>query len=142
MPVIGLRFESFEGKREKMLENTPVKINSTPRITEIKEIDIPNVAKNALAFTFEFITSYDPDIGIIKVTGEVLAVEKNYQKILADWKKKKELPTEISTEVLNYLFRRCLLKISNIAEDLQLPPAVGFPKVKQTEKQESTDYVA
>jgi len=140
MPVIGLKFGSFSGKREKELINEKVNINSTPRITEIKETSVPNIAKKVLSFSFEFITAYEPDVGVISVTGDVLFVDDNSSKILSDWKKKKELPADISTEVLNFLFRRCLLKISNIAEDLQLPPPIGFPKVKPTEKQE-TDYV-
>ncbi len=141
MPVIGLKFESFSGSRTKEVVNQPINVNSTPKIKDIKEISLPNIADKAMSFHFEFVTSYDPDIGSIRVTGEIFFVSKDFQKIMSEWKKKKELPADVSTEVLNYLFRRCLLKISNMAEDLQLPPAVNFPRVKAAEKQQEPDYV-
>ena len=140
MPVIGLKFESFTGKRDRDVIKENVKINSAPKIKDIKEISVPEIGKKTLSFSFDFVTTYEPDVGSITVTGEVLFVSDNPSKIVSDWKKKNTLPANISTEVLNFLFRRCLLKISNIAEDLQLPPPIGFPRVKPTEKQE-TDYV-
>lgn len=143
MPVIGLKFESFEGKRTRESVNEQVKINSSPTIKEIKEITVPNLDRKALSFYFEFSTTYEPQLGDIKVMGEVFFVGENNSKILSEWKKKKSLPADISTDILNFLFRRCLLKIATIAEDLQLPPPVGFPKVKPTEPQsQASDYVA
>jgi hypothetical protein len=140
MPIIGLKFDSFEGKREKDATNQSIKINSSPRITDLKEIKVPNLDKKALAFSFEFLTTYEPDIGTIRVTGEVLFLSDAMPKITADWKKKKTLPAEMSADIINYLLRRCLLKVATMAEDLQLPPPLGFPKLKPKE-QEGTDYV-
>ena len=49
--------------------------------------------------------------------------------VIDEYKKSKKLPDEMSLEVLNYLFRHCLLKASNLAEDLQLPPPMPMPKI-------------
>jgi hypothetical protein len=43
----------------------------------------------------------------------------------------------MNVEVLNHLFRQCLLKISNLADDLQLPPPIQLPRVKPKGEQEN-----
>jgi hypothetical protein len=138
MPVIGLKINSYDAKRMKDTFTGEMKINSSPKITEVKEIDVPSVGKKALAFAFEFGTQYGPDIADIKVSGEVIYVnDKEKAEILKGWKKDKKLPDAIGIEVLNHLFRHCLLKVSNIAEDLQLPPPLNFPLVKPKSDQAS-----
>jgi hypothetical protein len=131
MPVIGFAFNSFEGTREKTKASGEIKVNSTPSITGVKELALPNFKEKALGISWEFTTSYEPHIGTLKVTGEVLYMTKDNKPILARWKKDKTLPDEQSVEVLNHLFRRCLLKTANMADDLQLPPPLNFPLVKR-----------
>lgn len=130
MPVIGLSFTSMEAKRGKGTVKEEIKINSTPKITEVKEVKIPTLDKKALSLAFEFTTKYDPDIGEIKIGGDLVYVADKSAAVLKQWKEKKSLPENVSVEVLNHLFRRCLLKISNMAEDLQLPPPIQMPRVK------------
>ena len=139
MPIIGLGFKSMEAKRETGTPKGEIKVNSTPKINQIKEVTIPTLKKKALALTFEFVTKYDPAIAEIKIGGELIFLADNNTKILGQWKKKKSLPESVSVEVLNHLFRRCLLKISNMADDLQLPPPIQLPRVKA--KAENASYV-
>jgi hypothetical protein len=54
--------------------------------------------------------------------------DKN-KAIVDEWEKNKRLPETVSLEVLNYLFRHCLLKASNLADDLQLPPPMPMPRI-------------
>jgi hypothetical protein len=49
------------------------------------------------------------------------------------------LPESVNIEVLNHLFRQCLLKAANMADDLQLPPPLAMPRVAP--KQKETGYV-
>ena len=138
MPVIGLKLNSYDAKRNKDTFTGDMKINSSPKIMSVNEIDVPAVGKKALAFGFEFSTQYGPDIAEIKVKGEVIYVnDKEKAAILKGWKKDKKLPDDIGIEILNHLFRHCLLKVSNIAEDLQLPPPLNFPMVKPKTDQAS-----
>ncbi len=137
MPIIGFKFESLEAKRNNTNFGGEIKINSAPKITKVSEINIPSLKKKALGMGFEFITKYDPEIGEIKVTGEVLYMAENNPQILKGWKSKKDLPEKVNIEVLNHLFRHCLLKISNLADDLQLPPPIQLPKVKPKGEQEN-----
>jgi hypothetical protein len=130
MPVIGLTITSMEARREKGPAQGEIKVNSTPKISDVKEVNVPSLHKKAIAITFEFVTNYEPKIGEVKLTGEVMYLAEKNATILSQWKKKKSLPEKVSIEVLNHLFRRCLLKASNMADDLQLPPPLQLPRVK------------
>ena len=135
MPVIGLSFRGMEAKRNDAAIKGEIKVNSTPKITDVKEVSISALGdKKALSLSFEFLTKYDPDLAEIKINGEVVYMAEKNAPVLSEWKKKKSLPEDISVEVLNQLFRRCLLKIANMAEDLQLPPPMQIPRVKAPEK--------
>lgn len=132
MSIIGLSFDSVEAKRDKgqkMLAE--MKVNSVPRINSIKEVSVPTIGdKKVLSLAFEFVTNYDPKVGEIKISGDLLYTAKDNKALLKQWDKEKKLPEDTSLEVLNYLFRKCLLKVSSIAEDLQLPPPLPMPTIK------------
>jgi hypothetical protein len=130
MPVLGIRIRGLEAKRESGRATSQIRVNSVPKITDVKETNVPMLNKKALSVDFDFLTEYSPSIGNIKMNGEVIYLADENAKILKGWKSKKELPEKIRVEVLNHLFRACLLKIANIADDLQLPPPIGIPRVK------------
>ena len=130
MPVIGLNYTTIEARKEGPMGNTEVKVNSTPMIKNIKEVDIPNLAsKKALAIDFEFFTRYDPAFASIKIEGKLMYLTDKNKEILKEFEKNKKLPDAPSMEILNYLFRNCLLKASILADDLQLPPPMPMPKI-------------
>ncbi len=134
MPVIGFNLCEIEGKRAKEAKEGEIKVNSTPRITEVKETELQALGKKALSMDFEFVTAYDPELGSIKLGGEVMYLAEDNKKALEEWKKSKTLPEDMSIEVLNHIFRHCLIKIANMAEDLQLPPPIQIPRVRPSDK--------
>jgi hypothetical protein len=133
MPIVGLSFSSIEARRKSM-PTSEIKVNSIPKVKEIKEVELAGLDKSGLQLSFEFLTEYVPDIGSIKVEGEMLYVADNNLKILAQWKKDKTLPEDVSVEVLNQLFRKCLLKVSGLAEEIQLPIPIQIPRVAAKKK--------
>ncbi len=66
-------------------------------------------------------TEYEPDIAKIVITGTVLFTAADNKKVLKEWKKSKKLPADITREIQNFLFRRCMIRMINMADDLQLP---------------------
>jgi hypothetical protein len=133
MSVLGIRFRSLEAKREGGKVTPQIKVNSVPKITGVRETNMPMFEKKALSVDFEFLTEYNPNIGSITMSGEVFYVTDKNAQILKLWKSKKELPEEMRIEILNHLFRACLLKIANMADDLQLPPPMAIPRVRSKE---------
>lgn len=136
MAIVGLSFNSVEAKRDKEQRiRAEIKVNSVPRINDMKEVTISSLGdKKVLSMAFEFVTNYDPRVGEIKIGGDLLYMTEDNKKLLKQWSKEKKLPEKPSLEILNYLFRRCLLKVSNIAEDLQLPPPLPMPTIKPKTK--------
>lgn len=127
MPIIGLSFRKMEARREKGQIKGEIKVDSAPDIKGLTETLIPTLNKKAIVMEFDFVTKYHPPIGEIKMSGELVYMAEKNATILSHWKKNKKLPDDVSVEVLNHLFRRCLLKMANIAEDLQLPPPISLP---------------
>ncbi|MBM3304293.1 MAG: hypothetical protein FJY76_04280 [Candidatus Aenigmarchaeota archaeon] len=138
MPIVGLSFNSIEARR-KQLPRGEIKVNSSPKVSDIKEVDMPSLGKKALSLTFEFLTEYQPDIGSIRVEGEMVYMADSNAKILAQWKKDRTLPEDASVEILNQLFRKCLLKVSNFAEELQLPIPIQIPRVMAKAKEKEKE---
>jgi hypothetical protein len=130
MPVIGLNLISIQAKKQSGTSKQEIKVNSTPMITDVKEIELPSLAsKKALSIDFEFVTKYEPAFANINIEGSLMYLSEKNKDIIDGYKKNKKLPEETSLEVLNYLFRHCLLRASNLAEDLQLPPPMPMPKI-------------
>ena len=137
MPIIGMKFDSMQAKRENTPQKGEIKVNSTPRITSAKILTLPSISKKVLALNFDFVTTYSPDIGEVKISGEILYVHEDNPKILKQWQSKKSLPEATNIEILNHLFRQCLLKVANIADDLQLPPPLAIPRVAPKQQKEA-----
>jgi hypothetical protein len=129
MPIIGMSLNAIQGKKEAKQMNQEIKVNSTPVIVEVKEVDVANVNKKAISIKFDFMTKYEPDFGQITIKGTLMYLAEKNKPVLDEWDKSKNLPEDVSLEVYNYIFRRCLLKASIIAEDLQLPVPMPMPKI-------------
>jgi hypothetical protein len=129
MAVIGLNLNSIQAKKQTSVPRQDIKVNSTPMVTGVKEIDLPNFSKKALSIDFEFMTRYEPAFASISIEGSILYLAENNKEVVSEFTKNKKLPEKASMEVLNYLFRHCLLKASILAEDLQLPPPMPMPKI-------------
>ena len=130
MPIIGMGLSMLEAKKEgTRMQQQEVKVNSTPQITGVKEVEVPNLTKKALSMDFEFMTRYEPDFASIAIKGSIMYLAEKNKPIIDEWDKNKRLPDNVSLEVLNYLFRHCLLKASILADDLQLPPPMPMPRV-------------
>jgi len=129
MPVIGCVIKSIIAERKKPVEDR-LDINSTPNITSIEEKEIEVVGKQStLIIGFEFESSYKPDVGSIKLVGELVYATKDGKEILKLWKKEEKLPDNVDVEVKNFLFKKCLTLGINLAEELQLPPPIAFPVI-------------
>lgn len=111
-----------------------IMVNSTPVIKGMseKKLDLPGIDTAILA-DFDFVTTYEPKLGQIKMSGEILFSDVNSKKILDEWKKNKKIMNEVGVPLMNAIFRRCLSRVLWMAEDLQLPPPIVFPTVVPTE---------
>ena len=137
---MGYNITNIAAERKNM--KNPVQkidVNSTPYIKHVEERDVTFVNKEtALAIGFEFITIYSPNIGEIRINGEIMYTTNDTKKVVKHWNKEKKLPDDVETEVKNFLFRKCLGIGIDLSEDMQLPPPLGFPVLVKEEPKEDT----
>jgi len=134
MAIVGFRITELNAKNnEKAASNIEVK--STPKITDIEEIKLSNL-ENVLKILFDFETKYDPNVGNIKISGYALYQSDDAKKILDSWKKSKALSAKLAENFLNFILRKCLIKITYLADELNLPPVVRFPILKAKRSKE------
>lgn len=149
MPVLGYSIKDLNATR-KPLSAGKIDINSIPRIKDVRErsMDIPGMVGKkdpVVGIDFEFQTEYKPEVGSIKIAGEVIYTGLDNKKILKEWEKNKKLPIEVEVEVKNFLLKKCLLLGIDISEEMQLPPPIAIPMIRLVEetkdKKKSPDYI-
>jgi hypothetical protein len=142
MPVIGFNINKIEAEKKKLPVGAEIKISNTPKISSI-EVDALNLGEKKgekiLKIAFDFLTEFEPKVGHISLSGEMLYLHDDAEELMKTWKKEHALPGPVMVEIMNYLFRRCLIKILSLTEDLQLPPVIPFPlaKLEGQDKKES-----
>lgn len=135
MPIIGFKITEIEAKRGKE-EEKGIKVGISPPI--IKDVKKKKIALEGvgevIAFEFEFLVRYEPIDGKISVKGEVLYEDKRKEEILKEWEKEKRIDNKILIPVLNFIFRKSIIKVLSLADDLQLPPPLRLPEVVEGRK--------
>jgi len=127
--IVGFSIKSIVAER-KNIPKGRIDINSTPKIISITKSKREFINKDTpLSIEFEFFTRYEPDIGIIKIMGNVFYISKKMNDIIKTWNKEKKIRKEVDMEIKNFLFRKCLSIGLNLSENMQLPPPLMFPRV-------------
>lgn len=148
MPIIGHSIRSLNAVRKPSVSNS-IDINSVPKIVEVKEKRMEvldnkgqkQLMEPMLEIEFEFQTDYKPDVGMIKIAGEIIYTGQDNKKALKEWDKNKRLPREVDIEVKNFLLRKCLLLEVNISQEMQLPPPIVIPMIREKEDKKEPDYI-
>lgn len=132
--IVGFSIKSIFAER-KSIPRGRIDINSTPKILSVTKSKRGFLKKDKpLKIGFEFLTRYEPNIGEIKITGNVFYVRKKMKDIQKMWEKGKKFPKEVDMEIKNFLFRKCLTIGLNLSENMQLPPPLIFPRVVPKKK--------
>ena len=142
--IVGFGIKSISAER-RVLPKGRINIKSTPKIVSISQTKSGFMKKRKpLDVNFEFTTKYEPDVGEIKIVGNVFYIGKGMKKILKNWGKNKKISKEFEIEIKNFLFRKCLTIGLNLSENMQLPPPIMFPAIipKRTPKKaEDLTYI-
>jgi len=132
MSVGNFRFTKIQAeKKTKKVEK--VRVMNNISVKEVKE-ETPGPAdgRAVIRVSFEFTTSYDPDVGSIQLTSDVyiLESEENKKKLLETWKTDKKVPAEFTEALFNLVLKKSNIKALNIADDLKLPSPINLGRVK------------
>ena len=139
MTIVGFNFTKIEGEKKDMIKGK-ININNNVHINKVEEKDLAlgNQKQKVLSFNFEFIAKYDPNIGSIKLTGNVLYMEdsKKVKDILDGWKKDKKLPKEVMPNILNTVLNKCNIQALILSEQINLPPPIPLPKLQAAQPEQ------
>jgi hypothetical protein len=134
--IIGINLNSIKAENSEKQVEGAINVNSAPSIDHVEEKQIDG--KNVLGIKFTFITSYKPEdgleVGKAEIKGEVLYQSDKNKELLDVWNKNKKLDKDVSVQILNAVFRRCLIEIIHLSAVLRLPPPIQFPVVKVPEE--------
>ncbi len=133
MTIVGFDFTKIDAEKKNPVKGK-ISINNNVTITDVEEhnLNLGKDKKNVLRFVFEFIANYTPDIGFVKLGGNLVYMEdsKKVKEILDGWKKDKKLPKDISAGVLNTVLTKCNIQSLIQSQNINLPPPIPLPKIQ------------
>ena len=132
MTVVGFNFTKIDVERNESPKGK-INISSNISVKDIvqKDLSLGGEKQSALRFVFEFISSYEPNVGKILLIGDVLYLgdAKKNKDILDQWKKEKKVAKEIMTSILNTVLSKCHIQALILSQEVNLPPPIPMPKV-------------
>jgi hypothetical protein len=140
MPVIGINVRAIGARKDEEIVGS-VKVNSNTNIKNIKDQEIPALKQKGLLIDFEFKTDYVNDknksVAEINISGNVLFIDEQMERITKEWKKDKKLPDDVNLQVINAILRKSIVKALSLSDELQLPPPIALPLAKKNEDKDS-----
>lgn len=137
MAIVGFNFTKINVERKKAVTGK-VNITNNVAVKDIVEVDLAlgKAKQKALKFVFEYVSKYEPDVGDITLTGDVIYLQE--EKIVSDiakqWKKDKSMPKDVMTVILNNILNKCNIEALILSRDMNLPAPIVLPKVKVAEE--------
>lgn len=140
---INLSVLSIEARR---ISDVPqnVTINNNSTVTEVKQ------SETALSVMFRFTSNYEPNVGVIKIEGE-LSLEDSKEKIesiFEQWEKSgnKNLPKDIAEKVHNTILVNCIVEATVLSREVRLPapfptPKIMIPDDKKDDEDDINSYI-
>jgi len=132
MTVVSFNFTKIEAEKKSGKGKININNNVTINTVEEKDISLGTEKQKVLCFTFEFTSTYSPDAGSIKLTGDVLYMvdTKKAKEIMDGWKKDKKLSKDLMTRMLNVILNKSNIQVLILSEQVNLPPPIPMPKVE------------
>ena len=135
-----LEYKSVEARRYGDTA-IPVNINNNSTLTTVAG------EGGTLSVSFVFSCSYEPNVGVIRIEGELEMsdTEDAVKKALDEWKNsgRKNLPKEMAEKVHNAILSNCVVEASILARDISLPAPLPVPHVQigKGSTAETQDYI-
>lgn len=132
MPIVGFTFTTIRAeKRADIREKVNISNNITITHAEESQLPFGQQKQDGLKISFQFISSYEPNIGAIELNGNLLYIgdAKQLKDVVKNWNKDKKLPTDIMKHVLHAVMNKCNIQALVMSRDVGLPPPVPLPQV-------------
>jgi hypothetical protein len=130
MTLVGFSFTKINAERKPASEQN-INVESNATVTSITELNSIDPKKTLLKFDFEFTCKYEPGVGKIVLTGEVVEIyDKDFaSQILEYWKKESKIHADVLQEVFNLVLARSNMEAIIISKDMGLPSPIQMPRI-------------
>ncbi|MBU0666296.1 MAG: hypothetical protein ABIC91_03870 [Nanoarchaeota archaeon] len=132
MTIVGFNFTKILVEKKKPVKGK-ISINNNVMIKNVVESKL-NVGndKKSLQISFLYTALYEPGIGGIELSGEMvfLVDDAKAKEVLDSWKKKKVLPENTRNEIMNSVLNKCSIQSLILSKDMNLPSPIPLPKIK------------
>jgi hypothetical protein len=138
MAIIGFNFTKINAERKKAVDGQ-IKVQNSVKIDDVREstLNVGDKKQKTLIFEFSYISTYQPEIGIIELKGALVFMtdQKKIEEIAKNWKsnKGKKLPEDIMAPVINTVLNKCSITALQMSKEINLPPQIDLPKIKITQ---------
>ena|SRR3989338_2243367 len=146
MTIVSFVFDKMSAEKTGKITDK-VDINHNFNINNVEKTDVVVIQgkKPAIRVSFDFNVNYEPNIGNIKMNGNLVYLDKEEEisKLFDQWKKSKNLPVGITSLVANTVLTKANIKALMLSQEVNLPPQIQLPKVvpKEVEEQVKGDYI-
>jgi hypothetical protein len=129
MSMIAFNFTNISAER-RVSRVAKYSIKNSTNIIDIKEM--PLGKQKALLFVFKNTVEYEPGVGSITLTGDVLFLsnDEEAKKVVGDFAKTKKVDAKYSEAVYNTILSRATVQSLVLARDVGLPAPIQMPRVK------------
>jgi len=142
MAIVGFNFDRILVEKTKpIMGGVQVKNNMSIKNVEQQELLMGKKKESILKFSFEFSSKYSPNIGLISINGHILFLQEPdaVKKIIAGWKKNKNIPNDVASLLLNAVLVRCNVKALILSQEVNLPPHIRLPTISP--KAKANEYI-
>jgi hypothetical protein len=132
MTVVGFNFNKIVVEKKTELKGE-VSIKNNIAVTDVQDAEVPfDKSQKGLKFTFDFNSTYEPKIGNIRLTGDVLFIGdvKKVKEISDSWKKAKSVPKDVLANIMNVALTKCNIQALILSQVINLPAPIPLPKVQ------------
>ena len=134
MTIVGFNFTKINAERKEAVIKGKIDIKNNVAITSVQESDlsIGSSSQKVAKFTFDFNAAYEPKIGSIKFTGDILylADAAKINELLKSWQKDKKIDKELMAGLINTILNKCNIQALIMSQQVNLPPPIPLPKVQ------------
>ncbi|MFP4111374.1 MAG: hypothetical protein ACLFPQ_02695 [Candidatus Woesearchaeota archaeon] len=138
MTIVGTNFTKINVERKNAIKG---KINISNNVS-IKSVEEANFSlgtseQKGARFVFEFTSKYEPELGEIYLSGDVLfvATESEIKAIIEKWNKEKKIDQKVMSGILNGILNKCNVQALILSQTMNLPSPIPLPKVSNQTQQ-------
>jgi len=133
MAIVGFNFTKINVERKGALTGK-IDIKNNVAITGVEEstLSLGASSQKVAKILFDYTVAYEPKMGSMKFSGEVLylAEAAKVEEFAKNWKKSKSLPKEVAPVLINTILNKCNVQALILSQQINLPPPIPLPKVK------------